>query len=46
MMSKSSNNFSKFVNVSTSILEVLFEIVLLPFHIVKAIINVVQELRS
>ena len=45
-MRKSSNEPSKFVNVATTVLEVLFEIILLPFHIAKAILNIIDELHK
>ena len=45
-MSKSSKMPSKAFNILTTALEVLFQIGLLPFHIVKAIFSIIQELRQ
>lgn len=36
----------KLFNVTSIILEVICEIVLLPFHIVKAMINITEELKK
>jgi len=40
-----SKSESKFFNVLTILLEITFEIILLPFHIVVAIRNVIKELK-
>ena len=40
-----SKKATKIINGSTIILEIAFEIILLPFHIVKAIWNVIEEMK-
>lgn len=42
---KFSKRTSKFFNVATIILELLCEIILLPFKIIKAILNVAEEVK-
>ena len=44
-MKKISKRATKIINVSTIILEIAFEIILLPLHIVKAILNVIEEVK-
>ena len=44
-MHKKSKCASKFLNVIGIVLEIVTEIVLLPFHILKAISDVVVEIR-
>lgn len=44
-MKKISKKASKVLNVVSIVLERAFEIILLPFHIVKAILNVIKELK-
>lgn len=44
-MKKISKRATKTINVSTIILEIAFEIILLPLHIVKAILNVIEEVK-
>ena len=44
-MYRKSKNVSKFLNVFGIVLEIVVEIVLLPFHIIKAISNIVVEIR-
>ena len=44
-MKKISKKASKIINVTSIILEFTFEIILLPLHIVKAILNVVEEMK-
>lgn len=44
-MKKISKKASKIINVTSILLEVAFEIILLPLHIVKAILNVVEEMK-
>ena len=36
----------KLFNITSIILEVICEIVLLPFHIVKAMLNIAEELKK
>ena len=36
---------SKIFNIFAIVLEVIFEIILLPFHIASAIIEVIKEIR-
>lgn len=44
-MKKISKKASRIINVTSILLEVAFEIILLPLHIVKAILNVVEEMK-
>ena len=44
-MKKISKKATKIINVSTIILEIAFEIILLPLHIFKAILNVIEEMK-
>ena len=44
-MKKISKKATKIINVTGIILEIAFEIILLPFHIVKAIWNVIEEMN-
>lgn len=44
-MKKISKKASKVLNVVSIVLELAFEIILLPFHIVKAILNIIEELK-
>lgn len=44
-MKKISKRANKIINVSCIILEVAFEIILLPLHIIKAILNVIEEMK-
>lgn len=45
-MRKLSKNVSKTANILTAVSELVCEIVLFPFHIVKAICDIVKELNS
>lgn len=40
------NKFSKAANILTAVLELVCEIVLLPFHVIKTIYDIVKELNS
>lgn len=44
-MKKISKKAAKAMNITLIVLELAFEIILLPFHIVKAILNVIKELK-
>lgn len=44
-MKKISKKATQIINVTDIILEIAFEIILLPFHIVKAILNVIEEIK-
>lgn len=44
-MKKISKRANKIINVTSIILEIAFEIILLPLHIVKAILNVIEEVK-
>lgn len=44
-MKKISKRANKIINVTSIILEIAFEIILLPLHIVKAILNVIEEMK-
>ncbi|MGN1061528.1 MAG: hypothetical protein ACI4RO_00225, partial [Candidatus Scatosoma sp.] len=44
-MKKISKKTTKFINVTSIILEIAFEIILLPLRIVKAIFNVIEEIK-
>lgn len=44
-MKKISKKASKVLNVVSIVLELAFEIILLPFHIVKAIANILKEVK-
>lgn len=43
-MKKISKKATQIINVTSIILDIAFEIILLPFHIVKAIWNVIEEM--
>ncbi len=45
-MSKLSKKTSKTINVLSIVLELICEIVLLPFHILKAICEIINELNQ
>lgn len=40
------NKFSKAANILTAVSELVCEIVLLPFHVIKTICDIVKELNS
>lgn len=44
-MRRTSNKHSKLFNVSLIVLEIAFEIILLPFHIITAIGNIYKEIK-
>ena len=44
-MRKTSNKLSKIFNVSRIVLEIAFEIILLPFHIITAVGSIIKEIK-
>lgn len=44
-MKKISKRATKLINVANIVLEIAFEIILLPLRIVKAIFNVIEEMK-
>ena len=44
-MKKISKKATQIINVTSIILEIAFEIILLPLHIAKAILNVIEEIK-